>query len=143
MTFFLILLLILNAAISWWNAHVTGKIWLESKALGGFARLLAWSGAIQSACGFTVILAAVIGFLVLPATMVGSLMSLIYLLVILPVLGSGIVITIHSWIAAYRSRKWTDIGIATWNTLAMRYDRCAHTFFSAITLAAAVTFWLN
>ncbi|MBX6744503.1 MAG: IS5/IS1182 family transposase, partial [Acetobacteraceae bacterium] len=26
---------------------------------------------------------------------------------------------------------------------AMRYDRCAHTFFSAITLAAAVTFWLN
>jgi len=27
--------------------------------------------------------------------------------------------------------------------IAMRYDRCAHTFFSAITLAAAVTFWLK
>lgn len=27
-----------------------------------------------------------------------------------------------------------------WRRIAMRYDRCAHTFFSAI--AAAVTFWL-
>jgi transposase len=27
--------------------------------------------------------------------------------------------------------------------IAMRYDRCAHTFFSAITLAATVTFWLK
>lgn len=26
--------------------------------------------------------------------------------------------------------------------IAMRYDRCAHTFFSAITLAATVIFWL-
>jgi hypothetical protein len=25
----------------------------------------------------------------------------------------------------------------------MRYDRCAHTFFSAITLAATVIFWLG
>ena len=30
-----------------------------------------------------------------------------------------------------------------WRRIAMRYDRCAHTFFSAITLAATVTFWLN
>ncbi|MGK7870854.1 transposase, partial [Falsiroseomonas sp. E2-1-a20] len=30
-----------------------------------------------------------------------------------------------------------------WRRIAMRYDRCAHTFFSAITLAATVTFWLG
>ena len=30
-----------------------------------------------------------------------------------------------------------------WRRIAMRYDRCAHTFFSAITLAATVTFWLR
>jgi len=30
-----------------------------------------------------------------------------------------------------------------WRRIAMRYDRCAHTFFAAITLAATVTFWLN
>ena len=30
-----------------------------------------------------------------------------------------------------------------WRRIAMRYDRCAHIFFSAITLAATVTFWLG
>ncbi len=30
-----------------------------------------------------------------------------------------------------------------WRRIAMRYDRCAHAFFSAITLAATVTFWLG
>ena len=27
--------------------------------------------------------------------------------------------------------------------IAMRYDRCARTFFSAVTLAATITFWLT
>ena len=30
-----------------------------------------------------------------------------------------------------------------WRRIPMRYDRCAHTFLAAITLAATVTFWLN
>jgi len=30
-----------------------------------------------------------------------------------------------------------------WRRIAMRYDRCAHTFFSAICIAATVTFWLR
>ena len=29
-----------------------------------------------------------------------------------------------------------------WRRIASRYDRCAHTFFSAICIAATVTFWL-
>ena len=29
-----------------------------------------------------------------------------------------------------------------WRRIAMRYDRCARTFFSAICIAATVTFWL-
>lgn len=29
-----------------------------------------------------------------------------------------------------------------WRRIATRYDRCAHTFFSAICLAATVIFWL-
>ena len=32
--------------------------------------------------------------------------------------------------------------IKDWRRIAMRYDRCAHTFFSAICIAAIVTFWL-
>ena len=30
-----------------------------------------------------------------------------------------------------------------WRRIATRYDRCAHTFLSAICLAATVTFWLD
>lgn len=30
-----------------------------------------------------------------------------------------------------------------WRRIATRYDRCAHTFFSAICIAATVTFWLD
>ena len=30
-----------------------------------------------------------------------------------------------------------------WRRVATRYDRCAHTFFSAICIAATVTFYLN
>ena len=29
-----------------------------------------------------------------------------------------------------------------WRRVATRYDRCAHTFFSAIAIAATVSFWL-
>ncbi len=29
-----------------------------------------------------------------------------------------------------------------WRRIHIRYDRCAHTYFSAICIAAAVTFWL-
>ena len=30
-----------------------------------------------------------------------------------------------------------------WRRVATRYDRCVHTFFSAICIAASVTFWLS
>jgi transposase len=30
-----------------------------------------------------------------------------------------------------------------WRRIAMRYDRCAHIFFSAIALASTVLFWIN
>ena len=32
--------------------------------------------------------------------------------------------------------------IKDWRRVATRYDRCAHTFFSAICIAATVSFWL-
>jgi transposase len=30
-----------------------------------------------------------------------------------------------------------------WRRIATRYDRCAHTFFSSICIAATLTFYLN
>lgn len=46
-------LLALNFFISWFNCYSVGGMWAESKAVGGFARVLAWCGAIQSAIGFS------------------------------------------------------------------------------------------
>ena len=33
--------------------------------------------------------------------------------------------------------------IEDWRRVAMRYDRCAHTFLSTISLAPTVLFWIN
>lgn len=123
----LVLLLVLNTGISFWNARVAGLAWVEAKHLGGFIRLVVWCAAIQSAIGFSmVILAAMvfgaiaIGYL--PPELGKSAFSLWYLLAIVPALGSGLIITIHSWIVAYRERSLSSMGVASWNTFAMAYD---------------------
>jgi transposase len=33
--------------------------------------------------------------------------------------------------------------LKNWRRIAMRYDRCTHTFFSAICILATILFWLN
>ena len=46
----------------------------------------------------------------------------------------------------YKQRHKIEIifgRIKDWRRIAMRYDRCAHTFFSAICIAAAVIFYLK
>ena len=48
--------------------------------------------------------------------------------------------------ALYRQRQRVEIAfgrLKDWRRIATRYDRCATTFFGAITLAANVIFWLE
>ncbi len=48
--------------------------------------------------------------------------------------------------ALYRQRHKVENMFAKlkdWRRIATRYDRCAHTFFSAICVAASVAFYLN
>jgi transposase len=45
----------------------------------------------------------------------------------------------------YRARHKIEImfgRLKDWRRIATRYDRCAHTFMSAIALAATIIFWL-
>ena len=47
--------------------------------------------------------------------------------------------------ALYRQRHKIEVmfgRLKDWRRIHTRYDRCAHTFFSAICIAAAVAFWL-
>lgn len=129
---FLIFILALNLGISFWNAKVCGEAWAESKAVGGFIRLVVWSGAIQSAVGFSMIYIFLIagagyatGFL--PPKAIDALISLWYLAVIIPVLGTGLIITVQSWITAYRERSLLNMGMASYNTFAQ-----AHNMYSAV-----------
>jgi transposase len=48
--------------------------------------------------------------------------------------------------ALYKQRHKIEIMFARlkdWRRIATRYDRCAHAFFSAICIAARLTFYLN
>src|SRR5690606_22168226 len=48
--------------------------------------------------------------------------------------------------ALYRQRHKVEImfgRLKDWRRIHTRYDRCAHTFMSAISIAATVIFWLN
>jgi transposase len=48
--------------------------------------------------------------------------------------------------ALYRQRHRIENAfgrLKDWRRIALRYDRCAHTFFSAICIAATVIFWLR
>ncbi len=48
--------------------------------------------------------------------------------------------------ALYRQRHKIEnmfCKLKDWRRIHTRYDRCAHTFMSAICIAAAVIFWLN
>ena len=58
------LIFVLNFAISWWNAYVCGKVWAETKAVGGWRRFMAWVTAVMSGLGFSwcyLIVVAVVG----------------------------------------------------------------------------------
>jgi hypothetical protein len=121
------LILLLNLAISWANCWAVGRIWNESRALGGFVRLLAWCGAIQAAIGFSSIVGVVAGFVAhafgyLPPHALKAAASLWYLLIIIPALGTGLIITVHSWIVAYRQRDLLSIGSAAYNTFAQVHN---------------------
>lgn len=123
----MILVLALNLGVSWWNAYVCGKSWVESKQLGGFIRLVVWSGAIQSAIGFSsVYLFGLFGlgylFDLWPPQVFEQAASFWYLSVIVPVLGTGLIITIHSWQTAYRERDIKSLGVAGYNSLVMAHN---------------------
>ena len=123
------LFLILNFFISIFNSWAVGRSWVEAKVAGGVARFMAWMGATMAAVGFSwcylVIIAFVAGpdgFNKLPAKYVQAMFSLGYLVIIGPLIGSGIAITIESWAYFWRKRTIGSGVAASWNTFADIYN---------------------
>lgn len=124
------LLLIFNFAVSWFNAWSVGRSWNETKAVGGLTRFMAWCGAVMSASGFTwcylVILTLINSAMPhkwqLPQKYSDAVMALGYLVIILPVIGSGIAITVQSWAYFWRERSFKNGAVAGYNTFADIYN---------------------
>ena len=122
-------ILVLNIGISWLNARTCGRAWEESKAVGGVIRVLVWCGAIQSAIGFSSVFLlpfifaarAIFPEYFTQSYLIGAF-NLWYITIIFPALGSGLLITIESWIIAYRDRRVMNIGVAAYNTLAQIHN---------------------
>lgn len=128
----LIAILLLNTGISWWNCYAVGSSWDEAKIAGGFTYLLCWCGAVQSAVGFSMLLVMLEILVVsmtgkLPPEAINAIGGLWYLAIVVPAIGTGIIITLHSWQVAIRDRSAGNLASAAYNTFAT-----AHNLYSAI-----------
>jgi hypothetical protein len=127
-------LLVLNFGISFWNAYASGAYLTESKIIGGWTRFITWCGLVMSACGFTWVYLTLLAMIAVSTGHLtpedGELMfKLGYLIIILPVLGSGFGIWAHSLAVAYRQRSLGSTTIAAWNTYAQfknTWDAASH-----------------
>ncbi len=124
---------VLNLVLSALNAWGCGRSWNETKHSGGVPHLMNWAGAVMSSSGFTwcyLVLAAFVGSLVpgeggkplLSPDSVSAVLSLGYLVLFVPLIGSGVAVTIHSWAVFYRRRSLMDGVTAGYNTFATIYN---------------------
>lgn len=128
---------LLNFVISIFNAWGCGKSWNETKAAGGVVHAMNWMGAIMSAAGFTWCYTIIMGFvatmipieqddgttaMLLQPESLAALLDLGYLVVIFPILGSGLAITCQSWYQFAKRRTLRSGGVAGYNTFAQVYN---------------------
>lgn len=136
----IILIWLINFCISWLNAWGCGKTWNESKANGGWPHFMNWMAAIMSASGFTWCYLLIIGFFggmipfereidgkmvdapLLTFAQIQAFADLGFMVIILPILGSGLAILIHSWGVLWRERTFGSALNAGWNTFAMGHN---------------------
>lgn len=119
----LLLIFVLNLAISLWNAYAVGTMWSETKIVGGWARFMSWCGAVMAASGLTWCYIIVYGYIGLAGGYLNRgdfelLLQMGYLLIVLPVVGSGFGIWIDSLVQAYQRRSFGSVGVAGYNTFA-------------------------
>jgi hypothetical protein len=121
----MILIVVTNVSISFWNACVCGRSWEESKAVGGILRHVVWFTAIQSALGFSSVNLLFLIYLAhdyVPRFFTDAYfaraLDLWNLTIIFPVVGAGLSVTIESWVAVYRDASLSRLGNASWNTFA-------------------------
>ena len=124
-------LLILNFAISWYNSITVGRMWSESKVIGGVFRMFSVAGYVMAVTGFTMVYGCLL-LLILPSVIplipelswipVNDLLSLtsdmLYVLIITFIVPSGFILWYGSLVAFVRKRTLKNGLIVGWNTYA-------------------------
>jgi hypothetical protein len=133
----ILILFIINLVISILNAIGCGRSWNETRGSGGLPHFLNWCAAIMSASGFTWCYLLLVGFVgaswtvhhddgtvatLLTIEQLQDFFDLGYLVIIFPVLGSGLALTLSAWRAAWERRTIGTYGVAAWDTFAMIYN---------------------
>jgi len=125
----IVIFLVLNFVLSIFNAWSVGRSWVEARAAGGWARFMSWMGATMASVGFSWCYLVILAYAAgpagshkLPPTYVNGMFSLGYLILLVPLFGSGLAITLDSWAYFWRKRDFTSGAVAGWNTLADVYN---------------------
>jgi hypothetical protein len=132
MSIWFVLLLVLNFVISWVNAHNTGRVWTESKEIGGWIRISVWSGYIMAIAGFTMVYGCLLLLLSIGlypsipylnenvelSLLITIANDLLYLLIAAAVIPTGIIIWLNSMVAFWKRKTFGGGAVAAWNTYA-------------------------
>ena len=125
----LFLLMVMNFIISWVNANAVGRMWSESKVIGGSLRTLTVAGYVMAIGGFTMVysnilllLAPVVLPYFFPSVPVEGLVSLaadmVYVLLVTFLIPSGFIIWYHSAVQFWRRKTLAGGLNVAWNSYA-------------------------
>lgn len=129
--FAIILLLVINFAISWSNAHYCGRYWSEAKYTGGYFQVHVVCGYIMAIAGFTMVYGCIL-FLMAPyilplipafknvdMTQLIELSSdMLYLLIVLAIIPTGFFIWFQSVKTFWEHKTLANGLTAGWNSYA-------------------------
>lgn len=124
----ILIILMLNFGISWFNAWSVGRYWSESKEIGGAVRFNVWIGYIMSIVGFTWVYLCLLSYIVAfiaPGifskdfdyeTLSTFMLNLGYIIIAPVVIATGFAATIQSWVNFWKNRNLANGAVMTWNT---------------------------
>lgn len=115
-----LLVFIVNPLIAYFNAYTVGKYWNDIQYSSFWQKTISVSALVQSVIGFSMPILGIllfIGYITKTLTMnqIDLSIDLLWLSIIIPIVGSGILITIESIKEAIRSRSFTNGALAIWN----------------------------
>ena len=129
--FLYILLLVLNFAISWFNSVSVGKMWSESKVIGGAFRVYTVAGYVMAVTGFTMVYGYSLLLLapyiipLIPAlaefpvdTLISLADDLLYVMIAICIIPTGFIIWYQTFIHFWRKKTLKNGLTAAWNTFA-------------------------